>query len=105
MDPTNDLAAGTPAAKTGLSIQPATDANTSTLGAKFAQKAGTPSNQDDNEASDEARKSALEKQFIASQAITGLGRPLASRRQTDAAAVKQAQEMPVDSGFAAQILI
>lgn len=80
MDPTNDLAAGTPAAKTGLSIQPATDANTSTLGAKFAQKAGTPSNQDDNEASDEARKSALEKQFIASQAITGLGRPLAFRR-------------------------
>ncbi|KAG6614596.1 uncharacterized protein IUM83_03965 [Phytophthora cinnamomi] len=82
MDSNNKLPATTPAAKPGLSIQPAIDANSSNPGAKFAQKAGEvppPSNQDSDGSSDEARKSALAKQFIESQSITGLGRLLSRR--------------------------
>ncbi|KAE8958542.1 hypothetical protein PR003_g32064 [Phytophthora rubi] len=83
MDSSNNIPAATPTVKPGLSIKAAIEASTSTSGAKFAQKTGEatlPSNQDGDGSPDEARKSALEKQFIPSQTMTGLSRPLFFRR-------------------------
>lgn len=71
------LPAGTPA---GLSVQSALDSTTKATGPKFIQKTAdaskTPSNQDDHEASEDARKSAHAKQFVASQATAKMVRPL-----------------------------
>ncbi|RLN96224.1 hypothetical protein BBJ28_00023248 [Nothophytophthora sp. Chile5] len=68
--------ANTYASKPGLSVASASGTNPEANQAKFAQKVSgemPPSNQQSEESPDEARKRALEKQFLISQATIGLG--------------------------------
>ncbi|OWY98965.1 hypothetical protein PHMEG_00030128 [Phytophthora megakarya] len=77
----NNKSDATPAAIPALSLETNTVTGNS---AKFDQKvvsAAPPSNQHSDELYEEvAKKEALKKQFIASQAMTGMAKPLVFRR-------------------------